>query len=447
MTPDLRIIFLFLALVTLILFTLRRGGGALITFADIGQILVDFLLVPAVVGTVGAFVFLLARQDPMPLIREAAYQLSFQQLVSYAKAIPANLGDNLAVAGVLREDTDGDNFREWVVFYEFDLGAANNPIQAVIYDNDRGNPPVIFPYALRPPDRDYLSEDASIISFGLNEVTIDRNGPGGSDLPEVLVEGKNELSIFRFRENSEIWDFPRDAPPRYEPIGFFRGSGGVSFDPETKNVTVIDRDGFERSQLAARSIYALNERTNSYLDIEELGADGGVKKLSAPIFSTIDFFAGPPDDILDTTFPEKVVLAFYAATCGGEDNPFCPTAKANWQSQDFLTGDALKQFTDGNPDFFGLPGFGGIQNLAITELRYYPSKETDADLLVSGGGRDVVTGEEAQLNVVEVNFTADSPVETARQFKMTLVNGQWKIAGPADATVSGTPTEISAPEQ
>ena len=68
--------------------------------------------------------------------------------------------------------------------------------------------------------RDYLGEGG--VAIELENVTSDENGPQGEDLAELLTKGINELGIFRFRQNSEFWDFPRDAPPRYQSIGFFR---------------------------------------------------------------------------------------------------------------------------------------------------------------------------------------------------------------------------------
>ena len=280
---DLRILFLVSLGLSALLFFLRKG--AVLTLADIWQILVDFLLVLAAAGTVSTFYFLITRQNPVPLLRATGYQLGLQQLVSFEAAVPARLENNLEVQAINRVDTDGDGFKEWVVFYKFDLHDEVSPVKGAIYDSDRGNPPVLFPYALRPPDRDYLSESG--VKLELAQVTENMNDLNGQDLEELLIWGDNKtLTIFRFNENSEAWDFPRDAPPRYAPIGFFRGSGGVSFNEDTKLVTVQDRDGFERSQLAVRSVYALNLATNTYLDTFDL------TKLAAPVVSTIDFWQG-----------------------------------------------------------------------------------------------------------------------------------------------------------
>jgi hypothetical protein len=298
-------------------------------------------------------------------------------------------------------------------------------VQVVIYDNDRGNPPVIFPYALRVPGSDYLSEGRTRLDLA-DVTTADANGPAGQNLPELMVHGDRELGIFRYRQNSEEWDFPRDAPARYEPIGFFRGSGGVTFDDTSKDVTVTNRDGYGRSQLVVRSVYRLNPATNTYWD-QFYSPTEMDRKLTAPAFSTVDFLSGPPEDIFSATYPEIVVLAFYASTCPAGNDSLCTSAAVNWSSRNFLADEALAEFDNNNPAYFGLTAFKNTSRLAVTNVFYYPNLETDPDLSVSGGGRDVVTGEQAQLNIVEISFVADnSAVQTAR-FKMQLVDGRWKM--------------------
>jgi hypothetical protein len=436
-----------------LLLTLRQGPT--LTLGDIKDIVIDFLLLPSLILTVVVFGFLITRTDPMPYIRQGGYELSLRQNVLFADAIPPdlpNLRDNLTVQSVERQDTDGDGFNEWVVFYRYDLQPGNSPIKVAVYDSDRGNPPVLFPYQLRAPNRDYLAEGLAALRF--EEVTAGLNGPTGEDLPEILVSDRNQLTIFRFEQNSESWDFPRDDPPRYNPIGFFRGNIGVTaggsdqavtFDPETKQVTVIDRNGFERSQLAVRSIYGLNPVTNSYWDnLETLGSEQPANPvLAAPIVSTVDFFSGPPDDIWDTTYPEKIVLAFYTSTCGEVDNSLCMN-EVEWNPRDFLASDALQEYDNGNPGYFGLPSFSGLQNISVSNLRYYPRVETDPDLLVTGGGRDVVTGEEPRFNIVDIGLVFADRLEALR-YEMGQVEGQWKIVrrvGTLDPLVLEAPVEI-----
>ncbi len=443
---DLRIVFLLLIAVTLFLLIIRRG--AFVSVGNIFDILLDFFLVLAVSGTVIVFFFLLTRQDPIPYLRTIGYQTSLKQLISFEDAIPPRLENNLVISDIYKEDTDGDEYKEWVVFYEFDLQGGVTSVGGFIYDNDRGNPPIVFPYALRPPNRDYIS-DGKISSFELEEVVSERNGPNQRNLPEILVTGheKKDLNIFSFRDNSALWDFPRDAPPRYQPLGSFRGTDGVTFDQTTKNVTVNDRSGFERSQLVNRSVYALNENTQTYWDQYYDPAELD-RKLAAPIVSTVDFpGSGSPDNILDNTFPEKIVLAFYAATCGSTDLTLCRHADENWNPRDFLdpNGDAYREFANDNPGYFEIPNFNNNQNLSVSFLRYYPQLETDRDLMEIGGGRDVVTGEEAAQNVVDISFTVNGSVENNVRLKMMLVDGRWKISHQLqapDLPALGDPTTL-----
>jgi hypothetical protein len=421
LAAELRIAFLVLLFLTGILLLIRTRG-ALLGALNIGQVFLDFLIVPLALGTALTFLMIIFRIDPLPIIRTMAYHLSFQQNVSFAAAIPPHLENNMEIEDVRKMDPDGDDFSEWVVAYRYDERGDEGPIHVAVFDNDRGNPPVLFPYVLRPPDRDYLSE--TTVSYELLPVTEDENGPYDEDLDELLVRGGKELGIFRFNQNSEIWDFPRDAPPRYEAIGFFRGDGGISFDEETKQVTVLDRGGYDRSQLVARSVYALNPVTNTYWD-QFYGPTELDRQLAAPVFTTIEFFGGPPQDLLDAFYPEKIVLAFYILGSG-----------ENWDRSDLVAGDAAAEYNNGKTKFFGLPSLGSTPQIAVTHLEYYPSLETDPDLLVTGGGRDVVTGEEAQQDVVDVTFVVgDTPLQTIR-YKMEKIEGRWKIAGRLSETAA-----------
>ena len=401
------------------------------------------LVVGAGLATAALFFVLLFNLNPFPWIRNAAETLGLGQLVNFDTAFDHGLPDavsaNIGVVKVVRADTDADGFDEWVVFYLFDERASNSPIHGAIYDNDRGNPPVIFPYQLQAPDRNYLSEE-QVFGPGLviQALATDHNGPNGSDMPELIIQGLNELTIFRHRNNSDYWDFPRDAPARYQAIGFFRGNGGVSIDltqgsASYGRVTVTDRNGYERSQLAIRSIYGLltgPDGNQTYLDpIPPLGGVG-MPRVAAPIISTVDFSPTPPGEIFNTPFPEKIVLAFYAATCGVEDDTLCRNTQYNlgWQPGDFLTGDALSAFEAGNPAYFGLSGLSNNQNILVTQLRYHPGLETDADLLETGGGRDVVTGEQGQYSLVDISFSAEGAPSEMRRYEMVLVEGRWKIS-------------------
>ncbi|MCL4295652.1 MAG: PKD domain-containing protein [Anaerolineae bacterium] len=415
----------------------------------LGQTLGTVLIIVGGLVTTALFLVLLFRINPFPFIRANAETMGLGQLVNFdtafANGLPDAVSANIGVVNVVRADTDADDFQEWVVFYLFDKRAQNSPIHGAVYDNDRGNPPVIFPYQLQAPDRNYLSEQQV---FGPNltvqEVAADQNGPNGANVPEIIVQGGYELTIFRFKENSDPWSFPTDSPARYQPIGFFRGNGGVSINLNQGaaaygQVTVIDRNGFERSQLAVRSVYGLvtgPDGNQTYLDpIPPLGGVG-TPRLAAPILSTVDFHPAPPDEIFNTPFPEKIVLGFYAATCGAADNSLCnsdtvdpdlswrpPTGSLN----DFLAGEALAAFDAGNPGYFSLPAFSANSNILVSQLRYYPQLETDPDLLATGGGRDVVTGEQGQSGCVGINFTVNGSASQEAYYQLGLSAGQWKI--------------------
>lgn len=422
--------------------------GPIFGLGELWQMVLDFLLLPSIVLTALVFGFLLTRTDPIPLLRDLAYRLSLGQNLSFSAALPDRLADNMEVISVLRQDTDGDGFQEWVVFYRYDLQTGSGPIRAAVYDTDRGNPPVIFPYTLRPPDRDYLSEapDSRLIDFELVEVTADENGLDNEDLPELMITNGDTLSFFRFQQNSAPWDFPRDTPPRYQPIGYFQGSGGVTFDPDTNQVTVIDRDEYDRSQLALRSIYALQENSSGeqfYWDPEPSLSSGEVGlELAAPIISTVDFYEGPPTDILDTEYPEKIVLAFYTATCGGFDETLCiHTDTHEWEIDSFLVGDALAAYNAGRAGYFGLPSFGGNQRISVSILRYYPQFELESS-------EPLVTGPQPRRNKVEVTFTENGNPPQTLSYEMVLVEGQWKIAQrvePQAPLAAEPPLPISNP--
>lgn len=432
----------------------------------IGQALGILLVLGAGLATTALFFVLLFNLNPFPYVRSAAEFIGLGQLVNFdtafADGLPDAVSANIGVISVERADTDADSFDEWVVFYQFDKRARNSPIHGAVYDNDRGNPPVIFPYQLQAPDRNYLSEQQPFgPSLTVQELATDRNGLNGADVPELIVQGGNELTIFRFQENSEPWNFPTDSPARYQAIGFFRGSGGVSINLNQASstygrVTVIDRNGYERSQLAVRSVYGLvtgSDGNQTYLDpIPPLGGVGG-PQVAAPILSTVDFNPTPPDELFNTPFPEKIVLGFYAATCGGTaDDTLCSSDNMNasllWRPEagtslgSFLAGDALGAFNSGNPNYFSLPAFNGNSNILVAQLCYFPQLETDPDLLESGGGRDVVTGEQGQVGMVDIVFAVNGSARQTARYELGLQAGKWKILRRLQApqTVCSAPT-------
>ena len=436
---ELRIVFLVLLIFTALIFAIRRGP--VLRLHDLWIILLDFLLVPLALGTVITFALLITRTDPMSLILRVSQAISGRFNVSFLDAIPPRLDDALRVSSVNRQDTDGDGFNEWVVFYHFDVQSGQSPILGAIYDNDRGNPPIIFPYQLRPPDRDYLSEG---VSPRLNFSQIDAEGP-----QEIITQSSEEITIFKYNASrkSAEWQPPKDNPPVYESIGFFRGSGGVSFDEQTKQVTVISRDAFERSQLVWRAIYAFDEELGSYFQPMQTEAPlespvPASPSLLPPIMETVDFFQSPPDDIFNTSFPEKIVLAFYAATCGGMDQTLCRNANINWEAEDFLVpvencnqdsarDTAFCEFRSGNAGYFGLNSLRNERNIRVRTLRYYPGVEEVTSVSINQDPL-AYAGNVPRANCVEISLgNPRRGLPDTYFYQMQLHNGQWKIANRA----------------
>jgi hypothetical protein len=346
--------------------------------------------------------------DVKPSLRKLAMRLADDRLVDFYTLVP----DTYHVTDVQRKDTDGDGEDEWVVFYQFDLGDGRSPYAGVVYDNDRGDPPVLFPYHLTPPDRNYLSEE---------EVTLDLQDarmlsePADNPARELVIYGMaggvvTDLTVFRHVRNSFEWEPPRDDQPRYQAVGAFRGNGGVSLDPETRRVTVINR-ALDRSQLAVEAVYALDEIRSTYMSASD------PKQLNSPISQRVTFAFGMPEDILDTPYPEKIVLGFYDLL--GQSHPAVP-------QRDFLTGEALAEFDRGNMAYFGFgDAEGAVSDLKVTELQYATEVE-------SLGPTASVTGQQPRQMIVSLTFDAwkgSTFVRTAHpvEWTTTWVDGKWRI--------------------
>jgi len=69
-------------------------------------------------------------------------------------SLPEDVLRDRSVLDVLREDTDGDDRKEWVVFYRFDRVNDTGPVAALIYDvvvDFDSDLPLVYPYKLRIP--------------------------------------------------------------------------------------------------------------------------------------------------------------------------------------------------------------------------------------------------------------------------------------------------------
>ncbi len=87
MVFDLRIVFLVMLAVTGVLFYMRKGPA--LTSKEMVTIVLDFLLVPAALGTLLAFALLITRTNPENLILQVTALLT-QRNVSFITAVPQN---------------------------------------------------------------------------------------------------------------------------------------------------------------------------------------------------------------------------------------------------------------------------------------------------------------------------------------------------------------------
>ncbi|HEY84167.1 MAG TPA: hypothetical protein G4N96_03510 [Chloroflexi bacterium] len=369
--------------------------------------------------------------DPKPTENKLAELTSSGRLVNFDTIYDNGSATNLRVCKVERKDTDGDGFKEWLVYYQFDtVGPAkfgkpcpdNSPRSVSIYDSDRGNPPIVFPYNLKAPDRDFLGENG--VSLEQHEIVENiAAGPPASgtvgEVPELFFFGwgggtRNQLTIFKYQYNTENWESPTNIPDRYVLIGSFNGSGGISFDEETNEITVKDRGPFDRSQLAVKTVYELHGEPGYKTYMQSFGASS----LRDPIRSTIDFAGNPPEKIRETEYPEKIMLAFYQS--------LDPGYKRGWNTSNFLTkgSQAAEHFSNDDLPYFGFANREPVSNLAVVALKYYP-------LVEQVNASATIEGPRPQYGYVEVAIAAKqgdvSITPEVLRFLVIKQNGQWKI--------------------
>lgn len=427
---DYRLVFLFFVIAVFLLYRIR-SKVSFFGFVNKGNIL-SLLMVVAILGSVGSFLTMMLDTDPFPVIRRVGYEVGWRQLVNYADAIPADIADQLDVTNVLRRDTDGDGFEEWMVFYQFEGGSGTTPIRAVVYDNDRGNPPTIFPYSLRAPNNEYLSDGD--YQFKFEEIVDTQNGPAGNpNLPELVFWGypkepfgipltanATDLTMFRYQpQESSRWDVPMDNPSRYVPVGRFHGDAIGSIDPSTKEVTVYQRGDYERNLLAFRYVYRLNQEGTSYMKNDNPAA------LLDPVIATIDFYPDPPSDVYSASIPEQILIAFYASMCSGQGKDLCSHSDMRWEAQKFLAPDGEAQQNFGNDSrYFGLPSFS-IANVSITSLSFKSTMHQTS-----------IVGQQGETSTVQITFVVDNEKEQTLTYELQFMDGKWKIVRKLEQQVS-----------
>ena len=256
-------------------------------------------------------------------------------------------------------DADGDGKDEWIVFYKFDLAEGVterkfSPIGAAVYNDDHGDPPVVFPYELHPPDRIYLGEQNCVAE--VRDLILTNQGQ------ELLVNCFAEeglvvdLSVFHWddRDKDDLSKNPDEEQQGYECLGFFHGSGGITLT-ESK-VTVKERTE-ERSQLSIKRIY--NVIGGSYFQ-------PGGKELWRPDETSVEFTFGVPEDVAQSPYPEKIVLAFYLAL--GQNNSLAKTYLSETSGLKNLVGSSnFGTFASGEQ----------IKKVLVKRIIYTPDKEKE----------------------------------------------------------------------
>lgn len=428
----------------------------------IAQSIVQYLLgaVTAVIGLVlvlgfaGFIIIELFEIDPEPTILTTARILSGGRLVDFQEAFNYGADPSTRVCEVQRTNTDDDPFEEWVVYYQVDSVENDNllapcpdrsPRLVSIYDNDRGDPPIIYPYKLLLPDRDYLG--AQGVSLEKYEIVPNvTSGQSNDPVPELFFFGenggvRNQLAVFRYAQNSRPWENPTDRFPRYELIGFFTGNGGVEFQYNRANrgeskVVVRDYGGdLARSQMVVENVYTL-QANGTFFSSPPQAASASAPTLGAPVQSTVNFAFGTPQDLLNTEYPEKIVLALLQSL----DDTAADEATRPWQIEDLLAPDseiAAQYRSGGLLPYLGLESGTTIERISVTALRYYPRVEElaaqqDAQL-TNTEFRPTPTTSRVEVSFAVLKeqgglFGSETQMQIPNLvFEVVLYNGQWKI--------------------
>ena len=308
--------------------------------------------------------------------------------------IPTDLLPDKAGVSIERVDTDSDGKLEWLVFYRFDQVGESGPVAALIYDvaASPGQSPVLYPYKLRMPDQSYLAQD--VPNWAMMEIMPES---GGTARKELVLSTNNDLAIFQ--ANGNVVNQPSDDPALYRCIGFFRSDGGVVLDAENRQVTVTSRAGYERSQLVTRYFYAPE-------------ADGyfitGTTTLVSPFGSAVDFPEGVPPAILDTPYPEKIVLAFYK-TFGRSDAK--PTIL------EYLTPQASNEFMAGRLKYGSPFPVDQVKYAVVKELGYYPTQDSSQATVVT-------------VKVVVASMSGQKSPLTEIRWALVRQENRWKMDFP-----------------
>ncbi|MBC7223190.1 MAG: hypothetical protein H5T59_02775 [Anaerolineae bacterium] len=326
-------------------------------------------------------------QDPPPITLLQGWR---EEVVRQVAADRAVLLEELPhpqmrVARFVRLDADADRDLEWMVIYTRQGSAG---VRAYVYDGDVGAPGILYPYPLQTPDEDYLGDRAAGLSFRTADlVNLGR--------PQLIVSDLQTLSIFQVNPRpADPNGMVQGSLPRYEIIGFFRGD---LVQRQGARVTVWQRDPLERSHLAVRRVYLPDPDAKTYFRPQTY-------ELRDPEEESIGFVPGPPAGLVDSPYPETIVVAFYS------------TAPAD-QAQDYLVSALRDAYLNGTLDFGAPWPRTEVGRFLIKEVRYQPVAPTDTEATVTVGVVPLRAGQPA----------AGAPAPVLLRWFLVRQQGQWKM--------------------
>jgi hypothetical protein len=299
--------------------------------------------------------------------------------------------------------------------------------------------PIIYPYHLQAPGWTYLGEGAEHVSVRVEDVVQhiapDDNYPDDTHFAtnEVIVQSESpsghvtRVSIFQWR-NTVPPEFRKRTDPRehivvpgqppsfnsqwYQCVGLFEGTVQVEID--VNQVTVTDRLN-DRSQLA---------RINVYRPVA--GADGylyNAQRLVDPASSCIGFAFGLPVDVVQSPFPEKIVMAFHQAFRSSDSD----------YGSAYLTENA-KAVRPSDPawDVFVKLRQPAIENVCIKTLRYGSELEAEVRSFNTSISTQVTGGEPTPITTqVETVVQYQIPGQGVQQrrvvWQLIQKGNEWKI--------------------
>jgi hypothetical protein len=344
---------------------------------------------------------------------------------------------------VTRLDTDGDGDQDWVILYSFDDpgNAAFAPVRCAIYQSVQREPrlPIIYPYHLQAPGWTYLGEGTGRMSvrmadivtsiqpdetypqgtyFATKEVVVENKGPDGQVVRASIFQWRNTVAPeFRNRTDPREYIFiPSEPPPAnsqwYQCIGLFEAT--VRVRVEANQVTVVDRMN-DRSQLARVNIYKPAAGTGGYLY--------GGQDLVPPASSCVDFAFGVPSDVVQSPYPEKIVLAFHKQFQSSDSN----------YGAAYLAAPA-RQARDSDPAWhlFATGRDATVESVCLKRVRY--GSELEAEILAFRGPLDEEATPVAPTPITtQVETWAEyqqpgQPVQLTRiLWQLVQQDNQWKI--------------------